>query len=87
MYQVYLLENTTDKSWYIGMTSNLKRRIAEHRAGKGGRTTRLKQGWKLIYFKSYIEKSDAVGREGFLKGGSGRKYLKKHLRNYLEKNL
>ena len=28
---------------------------------------------------------DAVGREKFLKGGSGRKYLKKQLIHYLNK--
>jgi predicted GIY-YIG superfamily endonuclease len=29
MYCVYLLENQIDKSWYIGFTTNLKRRIFE----------------------------------------------------------
>ncbi len=82
MYFVYLLENQNDKSWYIGLTSNLKRRIQEHKEGKGGRTTKLKKNWKLIYFEGYLNKRDAIGREKFLKGGSGRKYLKKQLKYY-----
>ncbi|OGH69311.1 MAG: hypothetical protein A2754_00520 [Candidatus Magasanikbacteria bacterium RIFCSPHIGHO2_01_FULL_47_8] len=85
MYFVYLLESKEDQSWYIGYTSNLKKRVQEHQNGYGCRTTSLKNGWKLIYFECYISKLDALGREKFLKGGSGRTYLKKQLRNYLEK--
>jgi len=86
MYYVYLLENQHDKGWYIGMTSNLKRRLEEHNSGTGGRTTKLKKHWKPIYFEDYLNKQDAVGRERLLKSGSGRKYLKKQLRNYFSKN-
>jgi hypothetical protein len=32
----------------------------------------------------YLFKTDALGREKFLKGGSGRTYLKKQLKNYLK---
>lgn len=84
MYYVYLLQNQNDKSFYIGFTANLKRRLFEHRNGKGGRTTRLKKNWKLIYFEGYLDKQDAMGREKFLKSGSGRKYLYKQLANYLK---
>ncbi|MBI2670192.1 MAG: GIY-YIG nuclease family protein [Candidatus Yanofskybacteria bacterium] len=84
MFTVYLLENQNDKSWYIGQTDNLKRRIEEHNIKQGGRTTRIKSGeWKLIYAEAYLDRRDAVGREKFLKSGSGRTYLKKQLRNYL----
>lgn len=84
MHTVYVLENQNDKSWYIGQTDNLKRRIQEHNTKQGGRTTKIKYGeWKLIYAEAYLNKFDAIGREKFLKGGSGRKYLKKQLKNYL----
>ncbi|MCK5510084.1 GIY-YIG nuclease family protein [Candidatus Parcubacteria bacterium] len=85
MFYVYLLECQQDKSWYIGYTSDLKRRINDHQRGCGCRTTFLKKNWKLIYYEAYIEKRDAIGREKFLKSGSGRKYLNKQLRNYLLK--
>lgn len=84
MYSVYVLENQKDKSWYIGQTENLRRRLTQHHSGTGGRTTRSKVGsWKLIYAEAYCDKRDALGREKFLKGGSGRKYLKKQLAHYL----
>jgi len=83
MFYVYLLEQTQDKSWYIGFTSNLKRRLEEHKTRNGCKTTSLKNGnYKLIYYESYLNKQDALGREKFLKSGSGRKYLKKQLKNY-----
>jgi hypothetical protein len=41
--------------------------------------------WKLIYYEAYIEQSDALGREKYLKSGAGRRFLKSQLRNYLEK--
>jgi len=84
MFYVYVLENQNDKSLYIGFTDNLRRRVFEHNNGQGGRTTKLKKGWGLIYFEGYLLKKDALGREKFLKGGSGRKYLRKQLSNYFD---
>jgi putative endonuclease len=85
MYSVYVLENQNDKSWYIGFTSDLKKRIEQHNSGIGGRTTELKEkgSWKLMYAEAYCDKRDAAGREKFLKGGSGRRYLQKQLVHYL----
>jgi putative endonuclease len=82
MYYVYVLENDAH-GWYIGFTENLKRRLSDHQAKVGGKTTQSGNGWKLIYFEGYRAKIDAIGREKFLKSGSGRAYLKKQLRNYL----
>lgn len=84
MYYTYLLKNIKDKSWYIGYTSDLKKRLAQHVNGRGAETTKRKSGWELIYYEAYLNKKDAEGRERFLKSGSGRKYLKKQLINYLK---
>jgi len=86
-YFVYVLESNFDGGWYIGFTANIKKRLAQHSEGRGGKTTRLKKGWKLIYFEGYLLKKNAAGREKFLKSGSGRKYLKKQLVNYLSENI
>lgn len=83
MHWTYILENDSDKSWYIGATSNLKKRLAKHKNGHGSRTTSMKTGWKLIYCEGYVNKLDAFGREKFLKSGAGRRFLKKQLGNYL----
>ena len=87
MHTVYVLENQKDKSWYIGQTDNLKRRYAEHNSKQGGRMTRIKTGpWQLMYAEAYIDKRDALGREKFLKSGSGRRFLKKQLTHYLTRD-
>lgn len=87
MFYVYLLECQKDKSWYVGYSEDLKKRIRDHQSGNGCRTTSMKKDWSLIYYESYQNKADALGREKFLKGGSGRAYLKKQLRHYLEENI
>jgi putative endonuclease len=87
MYFVYVLRNKDDGSWYIGYTEDINRRIREHNEGRGGTTTRKKKSWELMYFEGYRNKKDALGREKFLKGGSGRTYLKKQMRFFLESLL
>jgi putative endonuclease len=84
MYHVYVLENQIDKSLYIGYTADINKRVKDHQEGRGGRTTKLKIGWTLIYYETYLNKKDVLGREKFLKGGSGRKYLMKQLKFYFE---
>ena len=87
MYYVYILENNDDHSWYIGYTSDLKRRLLEHKDKKGGKTTKQKENWILMYYEAYLNKYDAVGRESFLKSGAGYRFIKKQLTHYLSKNV
>ncbi|MBI5621956.1 GIY-YIG nuclease family protein [Candidatus Falkowbacteria bacterium] len=80
-YTVYILENQHDKTWYTGMSSNLKQRIKQHLAGQSTYTAK-KPGWKLIYAELYLTKQDASGREKFLKSGAGKKFIRKQLTHY-----
>lgn len=75
-YYVYLLQSKQDHSWYIGFTTNIEQRLQDHNIGKNI-STKSKAPWVLIYYEAYRDKLDALGREKFLKGGSGRTYLKK----------
>lgn len=81
-YYVYVLESLKDNSWYIGFTSNLEKRFCQHNQ-KESKATKLKSPYKIIYSEAYLNKKDAKGREKFLKSGSGRKFLKRQLKNYL----
>ena len=83
MYYVYLLESEKDKSWYIGYSTDLRKRFRRHNSG-GSLATKNKKPWRLIYYEAYINKTDAFKREKFLKSGSGRKFIKKQLKNYFE---
>ncbi len=82
MHHVYLIESEPNRKWYIGYTTDLKRRLAEHNRHKNVSTAR-EEKWKLIYCESYLNKMDALGREKFLKSGAGRRFLKKQLSHYL----
>jgi len=82
-YFVYVLRNNQDKTWYIGFTTNLDRRFKDHQNGESPYTSKNKYGWEIIYSEIYLNKMDALGREKFLKSGSGHRFLKKQLKNYL----
>ena len=66
MYYVYLLKlENTKKNFYIGCTSDLRRRMNEHKSGNT-QTTRGKNP-KLIYYEAFIDSNLAFKREKGLK--------------------
>ena len=84
MYYVYLLESIKYKSWYIGYSTDLRKRFESHNTGRS-KATKTKRPWKLIYYEAYIERLDAKKRELYLKSGAGRIFLKKQLSKYFSK--
>jgi putative endonuclease len=83
MFFVYFIESIKrPRVHYIGYSENIKKRLKQHNLGLVKSTSKFKP-WKLIYAEIYTNKKDAYGREKFLKSGSGWKYLKKQLYNYL----
>jgi putative endonuclease len=82
MHYVYVLRSTTDNGFYIDYSANLRKRFSEHATG-GSFATSHRGAWNLIYYEAYVEQRDALGREKYLKSGSGRKFLKAQLRHYL----
>ena len=51
---------------YVGYTNNIRNRISLHNTSKGAKFTKGKK-WKLIYFKKYQNKVDAMKNEYKLK--------------------
>ena len=85
MHYVYVLRSVTDDGFYIGYSANLRERFKQHLQGNSFATA-YRGPWKLIYYESYLDKADALGREKYLKSGGGRRFLKSQLRHYLEKH-
>lgn len=84
MYYVYVLQSLRRKDWlYKGSTSDLKKRVKEHNAGKNFSTSPYKP-FKLIYYEAYLLKLDAEDREKYLKTSMGKRVLKKQLANFLK---
>jgi putative endonuclease len=65
---VYILGTTTPRGpiSYVGWTLDLERRLAQHNAGKGARTTRGRV-WSLLHSESFETREDAMRREWYLK--------------------
>ncbi|OGI27244.1 MAG: hypothetical protein A2359_00310 [Candidatus Moranbacteria bacterium RIFOXYB1_FULL_43_19] len=74
MFYVYVLElrEVGGKRYYIGCTSDLKRRLSEHRRGNA-RSTKNRNP-KLVYYEAYHDKYLALKREKGLKN-SGSVYM------------
>lgn len=87
VYYVYILQSLKKQNWlYKGSTSDLKRRITEHNAGKNFSTAAYLP-LKLIYYEVYVLKSDAEARERYLKTSMGMRVIKKQLTNYLKEMM
>lgn len=71
-YFVYLLK-CNDSSYYIGLTSDLEQRFAEHQNGQGGFYTASRLPVQLMFVQSFASKDDAIVIERQLKGWSRKK--------------
>lgn len=74
-YFVYVIL-CKDKSMYIGQTQDLQNRWMEHLKGLASEHTKKYKPIKVIHYEEYEYRDKAVKREGLLKTGFGRKWLK-----------
>jgi putative endonuclease len=51
---------------YVGWTNDLERRLAQHNAGTGARSTRGRV-WMLLYSERHATRREAMSREWHLK--------------------
>ena len=76
-YYVYIL-HCNNNTPYTGCTNNLKERLEKHNKGYVPATKPLLPV-KLISYFAFSNKYTAFNFEKYLKSGSGRAFLKKHL--------
>lgn len=67
MYYIYILTNVSNSVMYIGVTNDLKRRLAEHKNELIDGFTKRYHVHKLVYFEEYSEIKLALAREKQLK--------------------
>lgn len=65
-YFVYILR-CGDKSLYIGITTDVVRRLKEHKSGVGGHYTKAKGALKIVYTEACANRSAASKREAEIK--------------------
>ncbi|RIV30712.1 GIY-YIG nuclease family protein [Flagellimonas lutimaris] len=64
---VYIMTNKYRTTFYIGVTSNLVKRITEHHEGVGSNFTGKYKLNDLVYFEVYSDMNQAIAREKQLK--------------------
>lgn len=67
MWHVYIIK-CSDGSLYTGITTDIKRRIDEHNAGKGAGYTRGRAPVCLVHRETRSSRSKALKREAEIKG-------------------
>jgi putative endonuclease len=80
-YYVYIIQSLKNKSFYIGYTTDLKKRFNEHNKGESLATKPFKP-YKLIFYEAFVDRKDAKTREEYLKSGWGFRTIIKMLKNY-----
>ncbi|MBM2882158.1 GIY-YIG nuclease family protein [Streptococcus pyogenes] len=63
---MYVLE-CVDKTLYTGYTTDLKKRLATHNAGKGAKYTRYRLPVSLLYYEVFDSKEAAMSAEALFK--------------------
>jgi len=75
---VYVLRNT--EAWpryYVGVTEDVGRRVADHNAGRCPHTAKYRP-WQPHVVIAFTTEGAAVTFERYLKSGSGRAFAKRH---------
>ena len=81
-YYTYILQSLMNNSFYIGYSSDLKKRLEIHNSGKS-KATKPFIPYKLIHYEAFMNRIDAKNRETYLKSGYGRRTIKCLLKKYL----
>ena len=61
-WKVYIVK-CSDKTFYTGITNNIKLRLDTHKAGNGAKYTKNRLPVVLVYLESVDDKSNALKRE------------------------
>ncbi len=77
---VYLLQSEQHpQQHYVGLTQNLRRRLAAHNAGRSTHTAKHRP-WRVVTAIWFEDAAHARDFERYLKSGSGRAFAKRHFR-------
>ncbi len=82
MYYVYILHNTSTKLYYVGYSSDLKKRLHEHLSWQNISTRNDCKSWELVYYEAYLSEKSARQRELQLKAhGKWISVIKERIKN------
>lgn len=77
---VYMLRSVAyGGEWYVGVTADLDKRLADHNAGKSPHTSKFRP-WRVAVSLWFEDDAKAIAFEKYLKSGSGRAFAQRHFR-------
>ena len=76
MFFVYAIRSVARNYIYVGLASNLQKRIGQHNSGQN-RTTRAYAPFNLILSETFPSRAEARKREKYLKSGVGKAFLRR----------
>ncbi len=74
-YWVYIMTNKSNNVIYTGITSNLVKRVFEHKNKLVDGFTKKYNVDRLVYFEQFTDPESAIEREKQIKAGSRKKKL------------
>jgi predicted GIY-YIG superfamily endonuclease len=79
VHYVYLLtsEAVSDQR-YVGVTSDLKTRLADHNAGRSPHTSKFRP-WRVVTYVAFSTRAQAETFESYIKSGSGHAFANRRL--------
>jgi len=75
-YWVYIMTNADNRVLYTGVTNDLIRRAAQHKAGLGSAFTHRYRVHKLVFYEEFRRIIDALAAEKRIKAGSRARKIK-----------
>ena len=66
-YYVYILASRRYGTLYIGVTTNVRTRLEQHRAGHGSHFVRQYEVFRLVHVEEFASPQEAISREKQLK--------------------
>jgi putative endonuclease len=77
-FYVYILVSEANSTiHYTGVTQNLQERVREHNGGGCPHTSKYRP-WRLETAIAFTSQVKACAFEWYLKGGSGREFVRRH---------
>jgi len=74
-YYIYIMTNELNRVLYTGVTSDLKKRVYEHKLKLREGFTKKYKVDKLVYYEMFDDIYNAITREKQIKGGSRQKKI------------
>ena len=66
-YYVYMMQSSSRRALYIGITGNLERRVWQHKRGEYDGFSADYNAHRLVYYECFSEVTSAIAREKQLK--------------------